>query len=32
MCGIVAYIGHKPAKSLLLEGRKRLEYPYQRRR
>ncbi len=26
MCGIVAYIGHKPAKSLLIEGLKRLEY------
>ncbi|MEM8834619.1 MAG: glutamine--fructose-6-phosphate transaminase (isomerizing) [Planctomycetota bacterium] len=26
MCGIVAYIGNKPAKSLLLEGLKRLEY------
>jgi glucosamine--fructose-6-phosphate aminotransferase (isomerizing) len=26
MCGIVAYIGHKPARSLLLEGLKRLEY------
>ena len=26
MCGIVAYIGHKPAKPLLLEGLKRLEY------
>ncbi len=26
MCGIVAYIGHKPAQPLLLEGLKRLEY------
>jgi len=26
MCGIVAYIGPKPAKPLLLEGLKRLEY------
>ena len=26
MCGIVAYIGHKPAMPLLLEGLKRLEY------
>jgi glucosamine--fructose-6-phosphate aminotransferase (isomerizing) len=26
MCGIVAYIGTKPAKPLLLEGLKRLEY------
>ncbi|MBM4112319.1 MAG: glutamine--fructose-6-phosphate transaminase (isomerizing) [Phycisphaerae bacterium] len=26
MCGIVAYIGRKPAKHLLLEGLKRLEY------
>jgi glucosamine--fructose-6-phosphate aminotransferase (isomerizing) len=26
MCGIVAYIGHKPALPLLLEGLKRLEY------
>ena len=26
MCGIVAYIGTKPAKNLLLEGLKRLEY------
>ncbi len=26
MCGIVAYIGNKPAQSLLLEGLKRLEY------
>ena len=26
MCGIVAYIGSKPAKPLLLEGLKRLEY------
>jgi len=26
MCGIVAYIGTKPAKKLLLEGLKRLEY------
>jgi glucosamine--fructose-6-phosphate aminotransferase (isomerizing) len=26
MCGIVAYIGSKPAKELLLEGLKRLEY------
>ncbi|MBT8484655.1 MAG: glutamine--fructose-6-phosphate transaminase (isomerizing) [Phycisphaerales bacterium] len=26
MCGIVAYVGHKPARSLLLEGLKRLEY------
>jgi glucosamine--fructose-6-phosphate aminotransferase (isomerizing) len=26
MCGIVAYIGHKPALSLLVEGLKRLEY------
>ncbi len=26
MCGIVAYIGTKPAKDLLLEGLKRLEY------
>jgi len=26
MCGIVAYIGHKPARALLLEGLKRLEY------
>lgn len=26
MCGIVAYIGNKPAKELLLEGLKRLEY------
>lgn len=26
MCGIVAYIGAKPAKPLLLEGLKRLEY------
>ncbi|MGI9014042.1 MAG: glutamine--fructose-6-phosphate transaminase (isomerizing) [Phycisphaerales bacterium] len=26
MCGIVAYIGHRECKSLLLEGLKRLEY------
>ena len=26
MCGIVAYIGTKPARDLLLEGLKRLEY------
>ncbi len=26
MCGIVAYIGHKPALPILLEGLKRLEY------
>ncbi|MHC5002706.1 MAG: glutamine--fructose-6-phosphate transaminase (isomerizing) [Planctomycetota bacterium] len=26
MCGIVAYIGHKPAQGVLLEGLKRLEY------
>ena len=26
MCGIVAYIGTKPAQQLLLEGLKRLEY------
>ncbi len=26
MCGIVAYVGQKPAKKLLLEGLKRLEY------
>lgn len=26
MCGIVAYLGTKPAKNLLLEGLKRLEY------
>lgn len=26
MCGIVAYIGNKPARSLLIEGLKRLEY------
>jgi glucosamine--fructose-6-phosphate aminotransferase (isomerizing) len=26
MCGIVAYIGHKPARPLLIEGLKRLEY------
>ncbi len=26
MCGIVAYIGHKPAKELLVEGLKRMEY------
>ncbi len=26
MCGIVAYIGRKPAKPILLEGLKRLEY------
>ncbi|MDY7109037.1 MAG: glutamine--fructose-6-phosphate aminotransferase, partial [Planctomycetota bacterium] len=26
MCGIVAYIGQKPARALLLEGLKRLEY------
>jgi glucosamine--fructose-6-phosphate aminotransferase (isomerizing) len=26
MCGIVAYIGHKPAQPILLEGLKRLEY------
>ncbi len=26
MCGIVAYIGHKPAQQVLLEGIKRLEY------
>ncbi|MHC4217129.1 MAG: glutamine--fructose-6-phosphate transaminase (isomerizing) [Planctomycetota bacterium] len=26
MCGIVAYIGHKPAQPVLLEGLKRLEY------
>jgi glutamine---fructose-6-phosphate transaminase (isomerizing) len=26
MCGIVAYVGSKPAQSLLLEGLKRLEY------
>ena len=26
MCGIVAYIGSKPARDLLLEGLKRLEY------
>ena len=26
MCGIIAYIGKKPATTLLLEGLKRLEY------
>ena len=26
MCGIIAYIGQKPAKHILLEGLKRLEY------
>ncbi len=26
MCGIVAYLGHKPAQPILLEGLKRLEY------
>jgi len=26
MCGIVAYTGHKPARPILLEGLKRLEY------
>jgi glucosamine--fructose-6-phosphate aminotransferase (isomerizing) len=26
MCGIIAYIGHKPATPILLEGLKRLEY------
>jgi glucosamine--fructose-6-phosphate aminotransferase (isomerizing) len=26
MCGIVAYVGEKPAQSILLEGLKRLEY------
>ncbi|MHC4429823.1 MAG: glutamine--fructose-6-phosphate transaminase (isomerizing), partial [Planctomycetota bacterium] len=26
MCGIVAYIGHKSAQPVLLEGLKRLEY------
>ena len=26
MCGIVAYIGHKPARPILMEGLKRLEY------
>jgi glucosamine--fructose-6-phosphate aminotransferase (isomerizing) len=26
MCGIIAYIGHKPAQNILLEGLKRLEY------
>jgi glucosamine--fructose-6-phosphate aminotransferase (isomerizing) len=26
MCGIVAYLGNKPARSLLIEGLKRLEY------
>jgi glucosamine--fructose-6-phosphate aminotransferase (isomerizing) len=26
MCGIVAYIGHKPAQPVLMEGLKRLEY------
>ena len=26
MCGIVAYIGSRPAKPFLLEGLKRLEY------
>jgi glucosamine--fructose-6-phosphate aminotransferase (isomerizing) len=26
MCGIVAYVGHKPAAPLLIEGLKRLEY------
>ncbi|MEX2217620.1 MAG: glutamine--fructose-6-phosphate transaminase (isomerizing) [Phycisphaerales bacterium] len=26
MCGIVAYLGHKPARPLLVEGLKRLEY------
>ena len=26
MCGIVAYLGHRPAKPILLEGLKRLEY------
>ncbi len=26
MCGIVAYIGHKPARPILIEGLKRLEY------
>ena len=26
MCGIVAYIGHKPAQPILVEGLKRLEY------
>ncbi len=26
MCGIVAYIGHKPAKNLLIEGLKLMEY------
>jgi glucosamine--fructose-6-phosphate aminotransferase (isomerizing) len=26
MCGIVAYVGHRPCQSLLIEGIKRLEY------
>jgi glucosamine--fructose-6-phosphate aminotransferase (isomerizing) len=26
MCGIVAYVGHQPARGILLEGLKRLEY------
>ena len=26
MCGIVAYVGYKPATPLLLEGLKRMEY------
>ncbi len=26
MCGIVAYLGHKPARPILVEGLKRLEY------
>ncbi len=26
MCGIVAYLGHKPAQPILIEGLKRLEY------
>jgi glucosamine--fructose-6-phosphate aminotransferase (isomerizing) len=26
MCGIVGYIGHKPARAILIEGLKRLEY------
>jgi glucosamine--fructose-6-phosphate aminotransferase (isomerizing) len=26
MCGIVAYVGHQPAREILLEGLKRLEY------
>jgi glucosamine--fructose-6-phosphate aminotransferase (isomerizing) len=26
MCGIVAYIGNKPAQNILIEGLKRLEY------